>query len=149
MRVIGSECARVGPGESTSAWLWTRRLMIGAIAAFLLVASITPKLAGAQVATESLAGLGWPADSAPYLGLLELACLVLLLVPRTRVLGALAMTAFLGGTVATHLRVGNPLLSHTLFGVYLGAVMWVAVLLEEPSLRQLLFLRPRGRDADA
>lgn len=149
MRAMASGIASGGADGETTARMWTRRLIIGTIAAFLLVASIAPKLAGAQVATESLTGLGWPSGSAPYLGLLELACLVLFLVPRTRVLGALAMTAFLGGTVATHLRVGNPLLSHTLFGVYLGAVMWATVLLEEPSLRRLLPLRRRGRDADA
>lgn len=127
--------------------LWVRRLVIGAIASFLLIASIGPKLVGARVATDSLAALGWSTGSATFLGLLELACLVLFLVPRTRLLGALMMTAFLGGTVATHLRVGNPMLSHTLFGVYLGVLMWGAVLMEEPMLRRRLPLQPaRGRD---
>lgn len=76
------------------------------------------------------------------IGLLRLACLVLFLVPRTRLLGALMMTAFLGGTVATHLRVANPLFSHTLFRVYLGVLMWNAVLIEEPTLRRLSSLQP-------
>ncbi|HET7202730.1 MAG TPA: DoxX family protein [Steroidobacteraceae bacterium] len=148
MRAIGSELTGQCSAMNATTGLWVRRLTIGAIASFLLVASIGPKLVGAQVATESLASLGWPAGWATYLGLLELACLVLFLVPRTRLLGALVMTAFLGGTVATHLRVGNPMLSHTLFGVYLGALMWGAVLIEEPALRRLLPLRPRrGRDS--
>ena len=140
------------PDVETPAWRWTRRLMLGAIASFLIVASIGPKLAGAQVAIDSLATLGWPAASTTTLGLLELACLGLFLVPRTRLLGALALTAFLGGAVATHLRVGSPLLSHTLFGVYLGAMVWGVVLIEEPVLRRLLLptRRPKWvRDASS
>ena len=77
------------------------------------------------------------------LGLIELGCLVVFLVPRTRLVGAVLMTAFLGGTVATHLRVGSPILSHTLFGVYLGLLMWGAVLLQDPDLRRIL--QPRAR----
>lgn len=127
---------------NASALLWVRRLMVGGIASFLLIASIGPKLTGAQVATDSLAALGWSTGSATSLGLLELACLVLFLAPRTRLLGAIMMTAFLGGTVATHLRIGNPMLSHTLFGVYIGVLMWGAVLMEEPTLRNLLSFQP-------
>src|SRR5512139_2744803 len=100
-----------------------RRTLLGVFALFLLVASIGPKLVGADVATDSLVELGWPATATLPLGLLELACLVLVLVPRTRVLGALLMTAFLGGAVATHARVASPVFSHTLFGVYLGVLM--------------------------
>lgn len=122
--------------------LVTRRTMLGAFALFLLVASIGPKLVGADVATEALAELGWPADSALPIGLLELACLVLVLVPRTRILGALLMTAFLGGAVATQARAASPVFSHTLFGVYLGVLMWGAILLEERTLRGLLPFRP-------
>jgi hypothetical protein len=122
--------------------LLARRMMLLAFALFLLVASIGPKLASAGVATEALVRLGWSADLVVPIGLLELSCLVMVLVPRTRVLGALLMTAFLGGAVAVHLRVASPVFSHTLFGVYLGALMWGAILLEEPALRRLVPLRP-------
>jgi hypothetical protein len=127
---------------TTTTVLVARRTMLGAFALFLLVASIGPKLAGASVAADTLVHLGWSANSVTWLGLLELACLLLILVPRTRILGALLMTAFLGGTVATHTRAASPLFSHTLFGLYLGVFMWSAILLEEPSLRRLLPFRP-------
>ena len=123
--------------------LWVRRTMLAVFATFLLVASIGPKLVHAKVATDSLTGLGWGPQSVTLLGLVELGCLVVFLVPRTRLVGAVLMTAFLGGTVATHLRVGSPILSHTLFGVYLGLLMWGAVLLQDPDLRRIL--QPRAR----
>jgi hypothetical protein len=127
---------------TTTTVLVARRTMLGAFALFLLVASIGPKLAGASVAADTLVHLGWSANSVTWLGLLELACLLLILVPRTRILGALLMTAFLGGTVATHARAASPLFSHTFFGLYLGVFMWSAILLEEPALRRLLPFRP-------
>jgi hypothetical protein len=118
-----------------------RRTLLLVFTLFLLVASIGPKLTSADVATESFVGLGWSADLVVPIGLLELSCLVMVLVPRTRVLGALLMTAFLGGAVAVHVRVASPVFSHTLFGVYLGALMWAAILLEDPTLRRLVPLR--------
>jgi hypothetical protein len=121
-----------------------RRAMLGVFTSFLLVASIGPKLTGAAVATDALVELGWPASSAISLGWLELACLVLVLVPRTRVFGALLMTAFLGGAVATHVRAASPLFSHVLFGAYLGMLMWGAILLEDARLRALVFGRGRS-----
>ena len=71
------------------------------------------------------------------LGLLLLVCTVLYLLPRTAVLGAILITGFLGGAVATHLRVGSPLFSHVLFGVYLGVLIWGGLWLREPRLRAL------------
>jgi hypothetical protein len=136
----GSEGEQMTPRTSMIA----RRIMLGVFAAFLLVASIGPKLAGASVATEALAELGWPASASIPLGWLELACLMLVLMPRTRVFGALLMTAFLGGAVATHVRAASPLFSHVLFGAYLGALMWGAVLLEDPRLRALVLGRARS-----
>ena len=121
--------------------LITRRIMLGVFAVFLLVASVGPKLVGAAVSTDALIELGWPASSTIPLGLLELTCLVLVLMPSTRVFGAVLMTAFLGGSVATHVRAGSPLFSHVLFGAYLGALMWGAILLEEPKLRGLVLRR--------
>jgi hypothetical protein len=71
------------------------------------------------------------------LGLLLLVCTALYLYPRTAVLGAVLVTAFLGGTVATHLRVGNPLFTHTLFGVYLALFLWGGLWLRDAGLRGL------------
>ena len=106
-------------------------------AVFLAGASVAPKLLGLGVATDTLVALGWPPGHALPIGVIELACLVLYLVPRTGVLGAVLTTALLGGAIATHLRVGSPLLSHTLFGVYLGLVLWGGLWLRDPALRAI------------
>lgn len=111
--------------------------LTGLFAAFLLIASIAPKLIGASVATESMAALGWPVGHTLMIGLVELGCLALYLVPRTSLLGAVLMTGLLGGAMATQLRVGNPLFSHVLFSVYLGLFMWGGLWLRAPWLRAL------------
>ena len=70
-----------------------------------------------------------------------LVCLVLYLVPRTSVLGALLMTGYLGGAVATHVRISSPLLTHTLFPVYVALLLWGGLYFREPRLRALVPLR--------
>jgi hypothetical protein len=62
--------------------------------------------------------------------------------PRTAVLGAILLTGLFGGAIASHLRLGDPLFSHTLFGVYLGMLMWGGLWFRDPALRALL---PLGR----
>ena len=118
--------------------LWTGRVMSGLFAVFMLGASVAPKLLGMPVAEQTLAGLGWPPGYSIMIGLIELSCTLLYLIPRTRVLGAVAMTALLGGAIATHIRAGSPLFSHILFGVYLGLFMWGGLLLRDARLRALL-----------
>jgi hypothetical protein len=70
-------------------------------------------------------------DLALGIGLLELGCLVVYLVPRTSILGAIMLTGFLGGAVLTHVRVGDPLFSHVLFPVYIGALIWGGLFLRD------------------
>ena len=130
--------------RSRSRSVWPRRVLTGTFALFMLGASIAPKLLGMDAATDTLTGLGWPARFALSIGLLELAFLLLYLVPRTAVLGAVLMTALLGGALATHLRVGSPLLSHTLFSIYLALVMWGGLWLRSPALRALFPLTIEG-----
>jgi hypothetical protein len=93
--------------------------------------------------TQTMAVLGWRTDAgmARGLGLLLLACTALYLWPRTSILGAILLTGYLGGAVATHVRIGSPLFSHVLFGVYLGIIAWAALWLRSPALRALLPLR--------
>ena len=110
-------------------------IMTGLLVAFMLAASVAPKLMGAAAAVDSLTAIGWSADYLLCLGLLELLLVVLFAVPRTGPLGAVLFTALLGGTVASHLRAGSPVFSHTLFGVYLGLFMWVALYLRDPLFR--------------
>lgn len=118
--------------------IWAGRGLSGLFAAFLLIASVAPKLVGADVATESMKALGWPPGHTLMIGIIELVCVVLYLVPRTALLGAILTMALLGGAIATQLRVGNPLFSHVLFSVYLGIVMWAGLWLRDARVRAIL-----------
>jgi len=122
---------------STPASVWTGRALTGLFALFMLGASIAPKLFGMSVAAETLTALGWPAGYVLMIGLFELTFLVLYLYPRTSVLGAVLMTALLGGAMATHIRVGSPLFSHVLFSIYLALFMWGGLWLRHPVLRSV------------
>lgn len=122
-------------------WLWAGRILTGLFALFMLGASIAPKLLHLPVAEDTLAELGWPSGYAFPIGLIELACLVLYLIPRTSVLGAILMMGLLGGAMATQIRAGSPLFSHVLFSLYLGLFMWGGLWLRAPDLRRLFPLR--------
>jgi hypothetical protein len=111
---------------------------------FLLVASVAPKLVGASVAVDSLVELGWPPRYLLLIGLIELACVVLYVIPRTSLVGAALLTALIGGAIASHLRAGSPLFSHTLFGVYLGIFAWAALVLRDRALRAYLVRSLKG-----
>jgi hypothetical protein len=106
------------------------------------------KLAGLPQVAETMGPLGWPTDHATVLtlGAIQAVCLVLYLVPQTAVLGAILLTAYLGGAIATHARVGSPLPSHTLFGVYVGLATWGALWFRLPALRALIPFRPPVKD---
>ena len=120
-------------------------IMTGLVALFLLGArsrllgaSVAPKLMGAAVAIDSLVALGWPTRYLFLIGIIELACVLLFIIPRTSLLGAVLMTGLLGGAMASHLRADSPLFSHTLFSIYLGLFMWTALLLRDADLRAYL-----------
>ncbi len=89
-------------------WLWAGRILTGLFALFMLGASIVPKLLHLPVAEDTLAELGWPAGYAFPIGLIELACLVLYLIPRTSVLGAILMMGLLGGAWQPRSGPGHP-----------------------------------------
>jgi hypothetical protein len=101
------------------------------------------KLVPIQIVLDTMVELGWPADpvKARILGVLTLGCTVLYAVPRTSVLGAILLTGYLGGAMATHMRIDNPLFSHLLFGLYLGVIAWGGLWLREPRLRALIPFR--------
>jgi DoxX-like family len=114
--------------DSTSRATLERRPAIGLAlsglgAAFLLFDGVI-KLVKLQPVIDSFERLGYPERVARSVGLLELCCLGLYLVPRTATLGAVLLTGFLGGAISTHLRVGDPWLSHTLFPLYVAAFVW-------------------------
>ncbi|MBV2183605.1 MAG: DoxX family protein [Rhizobium sp.] len=128
--------------ETSDIMLWTGRVLTALFALFMLGASIFPKLTGMAVAEQTLAALGWPPGYALMIDVIELACVVLYLVPSTSLLGAVLMTGLLGGAMATQIRAASPLFSHILFSLYLGAFMWGGLWLRLPAVRAVLpFLR--------
>ncbi|PSH60769.1 DoxX family protein [Phyllobacterium endophyticum] len=125
-----------------SAMLWSGRALTSLFALFMLLASISPKLLGLPVAEETMAQLGWPAGYSHLIGLIELGCLVLYLLPRTSVLGAILMMGLLGGAMATQIRAESPLFSHVFFSLYLGLFMWGGLWLRDARLRAVFPFRP-------
>jgi len=122
---------------------WTGRVLSGLFVLFMLGASIAPKLAGMPVAAETLEQLGWPGEYALAIGIVELILVVLYVIPRTSILGAILLMSLLGGAMATQIRADMPLFSHQLFSLYLGLVMWGGLWLRDPALRALFpFRRP-------
>jgi hypothetical protein len=119
---------------------WAGVIVTGLPVLFLLFDSVI-KLMQIQPVKDSFAELGYPLSLAPVIGTIELVCLALYLLPRTSVLGAILLTGYLGGAVATHVRVGSPLLSHVLFPTYIGLLLWTGLYLRESRLRALVPLR--------
>jgi len=130
---------------NSSALLWTGRVLTGVFALFMLGASVAPKLLGMPVAEEAMSQLGWPPGYVVFIGLVELTCVVLYLIPRTSVLGAVLMMALFGGAMATKMRVESPLFTHTLFSIYLGLFMWGGLWLRDPAVRSLFPFRRKSR----
>jgi len=124
-------------GRSTSR-RWNARV-VTALPVFFLIFDLSMKLARIKPVTDSFARLGLPDHLAVTIGLLELVCLAIYLIPRTSVFGAVLLTGFLGGAIVLHVRVGDPLFSHILFPVYIGALLWVGLYLRDPRIRALLF----------
>ena len=125
--------------ETTGASVWTGRILSGLVVLFLLMDGAI-KLVPLRGVLDTGGPPGGPADPVTWRsrGVVLLACALLYAAPRTAFLGAILITAYLGGAVATHLRIGSPLFSHTLFGVYVGVAVWAGLWLREPRLRALL-----------
>jgi hypothetical protein len=119
---------------------WTGRVMSGLAALFLLMDAVM-KFVRPEVVTKGTVELGFPESVILPLGVVLLVSTLLYVVPRTAVLGAILLTGYLGGAVCTHVRVGNPLFSHVLFPVYLGALLWGGLYLRDRRVRALLPLR--------
>lgn len=117
--------------------LWTSRVLAAA-AVLLLLFDAAIKLAVIPPVVDAFAKLGIPVALAQGIGVLELFCVALFLFPATSALGAVLLTGFLGGAIAIHVRVGDPLLSHVLFPVYVGALLWTALFLRDARIRALV-----------
>jgi DoxX-like protein len=109
----------------------------GLVALFLLFDSVT-KLLRLSVVVDATVQMGFPASTVPVIGATLLACLVLYLVPRTAVFGAVLLTGYLGGAVCAQLRIEAPLFSTLLFPVYVGALVWLGLYLRSAALRALV-----------
>jgi DoxX-like protein len=130
----------VGTANGSNAALWSGRVMTGIVALFLALAA-GMKLLALDAVREAMAPLGYPAGLGLMIGVIEAVCLLLYIVPRTGVLGAILLTGLLGGSAAAHLRVGDPLFTHVLFGVYVGILAWGGLYLRDEKLRALIPLR--------
>ena len=116
------------------------RILSGLSIAFLLF-DAGMKIARVPAAIQGTVQLGYPAETILGIGLVQLVCLALYAAPRTAVVGALLLTGYLGGAVATHVRVGNPLFSHILFPTYVAALVWGGLYLRDARLRALFPVR--------
>jgi hypothetical protein len=117
--------------------------IVSALAVAFLAMDATMKLLQLPVAIEGTTQLGYPAGVILPIGMIQLVCLAVYLVPRTSVLGAILWTGYLGGAVATHVRIGSPLFTHVLFPIYVAALLWGGLWLRDRRVRALL--RPQAR----
>lgn len=115
-------------------------VVISVLVGAFLVFDAAGKLVGAQQVKEGTAALGFPESQAMVMGIVLSVCVIVYAVPRTAVLGALGITAYLGGAVTANMRVEAPLFSTTLFAVYFGVLMWVGLVLRRPSLLKVVGL---------
>ena len=125
----------------------TRRLIgwiLFGVAVLFLTFDSVGKLLQLPEVVEGTTALGYPASVIVPLGIIQFTCLLLLLVPRTSLIGAVLLTGYLGGAIATHVRIGNPLFTHVLFPTYVAALMWGGLYLLDSRLRLLMGPRPQG-----
>jgi len=115
-------------------------LILSVLPALLLLFSGCMKLVKAQQVVEGMTHLGWPERLAMPLGIVEIACTILYLLPGTAVLGAILLTGYMGGAIATHVRIGEPFITQAALGV----ALWLGLYLRDPRLRALLPLRRRS-----
>ena len=120
--------------------IWTGRILSSLAVLFLLFDGIM-KFFMDRLPPEALeagAALQWPIEKMPLVGTILLICTFLYVVPRTSVLGAVLLTGYLGGAIASHVRVSNPLLTHTLFPIYIAILIWLGLYLRDVRLRNIL-----------
>jgi hypothetical protein len=115
--------------------------IVSGLPALMLLADALGKFVKPAPVVEGTTQLGYSESVILPLGIILLVSTVLYLIPRTAVLGAILLTGYLGGAVATHLRVGSPLPTHTLFPIYLGILIWLGLYLRDRRLRELVPLR--------
>ncbi|HEY5945017.1 MAG TPA: DoxX family protein [Kofleriaceae bacterium] len=133
---VGSAPRAASTATITSRARWAGRILSG-IPTLALAFDAGGKFANIEPVREAFVHLGLPTSTASVIAIIELVCLALYLVPRTAVLGAVLLTGFLGGAVAIHLRIGDPLATHTLFPIYMGIIVWLGLYLRDVRVRAL------------
>jgi hypothetical protein len=130
-------------GSTRPKWMqWTGWGMSGLMIAFLLFDSVS-KLVLEQHVVEATTKIGYPLDVIRPLGFIGLACTILYAIPRTSILGAILLTGYLGGAIASKVRIEDPMFSSVLFGLYFGILVWGGLYLRDERLRALV---PLSRD---
>jgi hypothetical protein len=125
-------------GSAGAKWMqWTGWGMTGLMIAFMLFDSVT-KLMLEQHVVEATTQIGYPLDVIRPIGFIGLACTVLYAIPRTSILGAILLTGYLGGAIASKVRIEDPIFSSVLFGVYFGILVWGGLYLRDERLRALI-----------
>ena len=130
------------PIESRGA-VWTGRVLTTLCALFLLFDTVGHLVKPAPV-VDAFNRLGYPVALSVPIGIVELVCVAIYVYPPTTVLGAVLLTAFFGGAIASNLRAGSPLFAETLFPVYLGIVLWAGVVLRDRGVLDFMPLRKRS-----
>jgi len=120
--------------------LWTGRILSGFAVLFLVFDAVV-KFTKIAPVVDAFAQLGYPIGLAPTIGSIALICVVLYVIPRTSIFGAILLTGYLGGAIASQLRIGSPLFSHVLFPIYVAALIWGGLYLRDEQLSALIPLR--------
>jgi hypothetical protein len=117
--------------------VWAGRVLSG-LAVLFLIFDASVKVLKSPFAIEATRQLGYPESVVIPLGLIEIVCLLVYLIPKTSVLGTILWTGYLGGAVATHVRVASPLFTHTLVPIYVAALLWLGLWLRDNRVRAVL-----------
>lgn len=126
--------------ETLKRQLWIGRVLSGVAILFLLLDGVM-KFFMDKLPPEALeagAAIQWPIEKMPLVGSILLFCLLLHIIPRTAIVGAVLLTGYLGGAVASHIRVSNPLLTHTLIPIYVAVLIWLGLYLRDARLRRAI-----------
>lgn len=127
-------------GGNSKKKIWIGRVLSGLAVLFLVFDGVM-KFFMDKLPPEALeagAALQWPIERMPLVGTILLVCVALYVIPRTAVLGAILLTGYLGGAVASHIRVSNPLVTHTLFPIYVAIFIWLGLYLRDSRVKVLI-----------
>jgi hypothetical protein len=135
-------------GSSSKKSVWAGRTITGLVTAFLLFDAVIHLMKPAPV-VEGFAKLGYPIRFAVPLGIIELACICLYVIPRTSILGAIFLTGYLGGAIAIQLPTGNPFWGEVLFPLYTAVFLWGGIYLRDAQLRTMVPFRSQAGRGEA